>query len=70
MCASCMSSVDAAVWNSVAIVGVAASGARRLRDAAAGRLPLHRRQEAYGRNCEFLRSIGLDPVEVLGPAPA
>lgn len=69
MCVSCMSSVDAMVWNSVAIVGVGASGVRRLRDAAAGRRPLDRRQKAYDRNSEFLRSLGLDPAEVLGPAP-
>lgn len=64
-----MSSVDAVVWNSVAIVGMAASGVRRIRDATAGRHPLHRRKEAYGRNSEFVRSLGLDPAEVLGPAP-
>lgn len=69
MCVSCMSSVDAVVWNSVAVACVAASGARRIRDAAIGRRPLQRRQEAYGRNSEFLRTLGLDPVEVLGPAP-
>jgi hypothetical protein len=69
MCVSCMSSVDAVVWNSVAIVGVAASGVRRLRDSAAGRCALNRRQESYRRNSEFLRSLDLDPAEVLGPAP-
>lgn len=70
MCASCLTNADAVVWNSVAMVGLGAAGVRRLRDVATGRSALDRRREAYARNAAFVRSLDLDPAEVLGPPPA
>jgi len=70
MCMSCMTASDALLWNSLALAGMGAPAVRRVRDAACGRSPMERRRDTYDRNCEFVRSLGLDPRDVLGLPPA
>ena len=69
MCTSCVTTFDTVTMHAAAALSVGSAGWRRWRDLRVGRSPAHRRRDDYEANAEFLRSIELDPLEVLGPPP-
>lgn len=69
MCTSCVTTFDSVTIHAAAAFSIGSAGWRRWRDLRVGRSPAHRRRDDYEANAEFLRSIELDPLEVLGPPP-
>ncbi len=56
--------------NGAGALAIAATGASRVRDVLRGRSSEQRRSEVWTQNASFMRSLGHDPVAVLGPPPA
>lgn len=69
MCMSCVSNVDAIAANTVAGVVIAINAWERVSDRRQGITRLERAQRTWLRNQSFMRSMGLDPISVLGPPP-
>ena len=69
MCASCFSSADGLLLTSAGAFTMLREARQWLRlrttTTAAGR-----RLARYMADAEFVRTLGMDPVEVLGPPPA
>jgi hypothetical protein len=69
MCASCFSSADSLLLGSAGAVTMLREGRRWLRlrttTTRAGR-----RLARWADDADFVRTLGLDPAEVLGPPPA
>lgn len=70
MCSTCTTAFDAITWNSAIGIAFASEGARRLRDHLRGRRYEDRVMDDWMANAEFARSVGLDPLEVLGAPPS
>jgi len=69
MCGSCVTNAEAVLVSAVGAGSVALSLVERLLDAVKGRTAAERRLGAYQANAAFLRSLGHDPAQVLGPPP-
>ena len=69
MCMSCVSNVDALAANGLMGVIAAVNGWERVADRRRGITRLERAQRTWLRNQSFMRSLDLDPIEVLGPPP-
>lgn len=70
MCSTCTTAVDVAGTHAVILAAAAANGWERLRDRVAGRSRSERRLATWEANADFVRSLGLDPLETLGAPPA
>jgi hypothetical protein len=68
VCTSCMTNADAVFWSGAAAVPLAVHAVTRARDRLRGETS-RRRDAAYWSNTAFVESLGLDPVDVLGPPP-
>lgn len=69
MCSTCTTAFDTLAWNSAIGLAFATEGARKVRDRIRGRRPVDRAMADWSANADFVRSIGLDPLEVLGAPP-
>ena len=69
MCGSCVTNAEAVLVSALGAGNVALSLAQRLSDAVHGRTSADRRLSAHKANAAFLRTLGHDPAEVLGPPP-
>ena len=69
MCLSCVTTFDAVAVNAVIAGSFGVTAFERVRDRLVGRAPGERRREIHAANAALLESMGLDPAEVLGPAP-
>jgi len=69
MCMSCVSNVDTLAANGLMGVIAAVNGWERIADRRRGITRLERAQRIWLRNQSFMRSLDLDPIEVLGPPP-
>lgn len=69
MCMNCVSNVDAIAATTVAGVVIAINAWERVSDRRRGITRLERAQRTWLRNESFMRTMGLDPVSVLGPPP-
>ncbi len=69
MCGSCVTNAEAVLVSAVCAGNVAMSLVRRATDVVQGRTAAERRVGAYAANAGFLRSLGHDPAQVLGPPP-
>jgi len=69
MCVSCFSSFEALAMNGAGALAIAVTGAGRVVDKVRGRSSEQRRSEVWTQNAAFMRSLGHDPVAVLGPPP-
>ena len=70
MCMTCLSAAELTVMQGTAVGFLAKGALARAHDFVTGRPAGERQLEAHLANSEFLRGMGLDPVAVLGPAPA
>jgi hypothetical protein len=68
MCASCFSSADGLLLSSAGALAVLGEARRWLR-VRRTTTPAERRAERLAADADFLRGLGLDPDEVLGPRP-
>jgi hypothetical protein len=64
-----VSSAEAIIIDTAASLAVLRSVALRVGDRLAGRHPVLRQQEAWDLNAAFVRSLGLDPAQVLPARP-
>lgn len=69
MCANCVTSLDAMAIGLVGGTAFASAGIRWVRDQVGGTAARIRRRQEYDDDARFVRSIGLDPVAVLGDPP-
>jgi hypothetical protein len=69
MCASCFSSADSLLLGSAGAVTMLREARRWLR-LRTTTTRTGRRLARWADDAEFVRALGLDPVEVLGPPPA
>ena len=69
MCMNCVTNVDAIAINVVAGSIFAVNARERVSDRRKGISRLERAQRTYIRNQSFMRELGLDPLEILGPPP-
>jgi len=69
MCGNCVTNAEAVLVSAVGAGNVALSLAQRLSDAVQGRTGAERRLAAHQANATFLRSLGHDPDQILGPPP-
>jgi len=69
MCGSCVTNAEAVLVSAMGAGNVALSLVQRLSDALHGRSAFERRLGAHQANAAFLRSLGHDPAQVLGPPP-
>lgn len=70
MCASCLNTAADVLLIPGGVAAYAATNAvRAFRGKRRGQTAVERRQERWEDDAEFLRELGHDPVEVLGPAP-
>lgn len=69
MCSTCTTAFDAITWNSAIGLAFASEGARRIHDRLRGRRPVDRAMHNWTENADFARSVGLDPLHVLGAPP-
>lgn len=69
MCSTCTTALDTLTWNSAIGLAFASEGVRRVRDRVRGRRPVERAMDDWNANAEFVKSVGLDPLEVLGAPP-
>ncbi len=69
MCGNCVTNADAVLVSALGAGNVALSLAQRLGDAVQGRTGAERRLGAHQANAAFLRSLGHDPDQILGPPP-
>jgi hypothetical protein len=65
----CVTNVDAIAVNAVAGSIFAVNAWERIADRRRGISRLERAQRIWLRNQSFLRELGLDPIEILGPPP-
>jgi hypothetical protein len=65
----CVTNVDAIAVNAVAGSIFAVNAWERIVDRRRGISRLERAQRIWLRNQSFLRELGLDPIEILGPPP-
>jgi hypothetical protein len=68
MCASCFSSADGLLLSSAGALAMVREGRRWLR-MRTSTTRAGRRQARHEADAEFVRGLGLDPAEVLGPPP-
>jgi hypothetical protein len=69
MCGNCVTNADAVLVSALGAGNIALSLAQRLGDAVQGRTGAERRIGAHQANAAFLRSLGHDPDQILGPPP-
>ena len=69
MCGNCVTNAEAVLISAVGAGNVALSLVERLHDALQGRTAAERRLGAHQANAAFVRSLGHDPAQVLGPPP-
>jgi hypothetical protein len=69
MCASCFSSADSLLLGSAGAVTMLREARQWLR-LRTTTTPAGRRLARYMADAEFVRTLGMDPGEVLGPPPA
>jgi hypothetical protein len=69
MCMNCVTNVDALAINAVAGSIFAVNAWERISDRRRGISRLERAQRTWIRNQSFMRELGLDPIEILGPPP-
>lgn len=67
MCVSCFSGAEAVLLNAAGVVAIAVEGRDRWRDRLSPSAFESRRQRHRDTDAAFLRSLDLDPDEVLGP---
>ena len=69
MCATCVTVFDTAATNAAIVAALALDGWERLRDRLSGRSRTERQLATWTANADFVRSLGLDPLTVLGAPP-
>ena len=69
MCSTCTTAIDTLGWNTAIGVAFASEGVRRLRHRLAGGRVVERQMADWDADAEFVKSVGLDPLEVLGAPP-
>lgn len=69
MCGNCVTNADAVLVSALGAGNVALSLVQRLHDAVTGRSAAERKLDVHQANAAFLRSLGHDPAQVLGPPP-
>lgn len=70
MCAGCITTVDSYVYAAVGLGAALEAGCERLRSLFDADFASERRVLVWERNAAFCRTMGLDPVTVLGHRPA
>jgi hypothetical protein len=69
MCQGCVTNADTFVYGSVFLGSGAMTAVNRVRDRWFGGSPAARRLAAYAETAAFLRGLGLDAGEIIGPVP-
>jgi hypothetical protein len=69
MCMNCVTNLDALCINAVGAAIVATNVWERVSDRRQGISRLEREQRTYIRNASFMRELGLEPIDILGPPP-
>ncbi|MEZ5166038.1 MAG: hypothetical protein R2695_05945 [Acidimicrobiales bacterium] len=70
MCQTCTTVVDTAATNAVFIAAFAVNRGTRVLDRFRGRRRLDRDLATWEANARFMRSMGHDPLAVIGAPPA
>lgn len=70
MCSTCVTAFDATATNGVILVAFALNWWERLRSRFNHRSRLEREVATWEANADFMRSLDLDPLSVLGAPPA
>ena len=70
MCSTCTTAIDAAATNAVLFAAFVSTRWDLVSDRFKGRSSLGRELAVWEANAEFTRSMGLEPIEVLGAPPA
>jgi hypothetical protein len=69
MCMNCVTNVDALAVNAVAGSIFAVNAWERISDRRRGISRLERAQRTWIRNASFMRELGFEPIDILGPPP-
>jgi hypothetical protein len=69
MCMNCVTNVDAIAINVVAGSIFAVNAWERVSDRRKGISRLERAQRTWIRNASFMRELGFEPIDILGPPP-
>ena len=69
MCMNCVTNVDAIAINVVAGSIFAVNAWERASDRRRGISRLERQQRTWLRNASFMRELGFEPIDILGPPP-